>query len=315
MTRGGEEHPPPAGPSRRAATGAAGGRGEIRFAVILGATSPVGRYLAERLAGLGFEGWCLTRGPEPAPYEVPAGFSWRIVAEEGSVSAPPSAALFSVVPISALPALLTRISGGERLIALSTASVVFKAESSDPDERRLARALKRAEEDARRVCRDRRIAWTILRPTLIYDPGRDRNVSAIAAFIRRFGVFPIVWPGLGCRQPIHAGDVARAMAAVLDAPGARGTLIDLPGGQTLTYRDMVRAIFASLGRRPVLVYLPLGPARVAFRVWRAATGAKYSAASLERMNVSLTLDPAPAREILGFTGRPFRPRFPDPRGR
>ena len=93
-------------------------------------------------------------------------------------------------------------------------------------------------------------------------------------------------------------------------PAAADVRLDLPGGETLTYRDMVRRIFESLGRRPVLLYLPLGPARIAFRVWLRATGAGYSLASLERMNMDLTLDPAPAQGILRMTCRPFRPEFP-----
>ena len=58
----------------------------------------------------------------------------------------------------------------------------------------------------------------------------------------------------------------------------------------------------------------LGLARAAFYVWRTVTGAKYSAASLERMNMDLTLDPAPARKALGITCRPFRPGLPEPPG-
>ena len=311
--RGREEHELPPGPSLREARGPFAVLDRARFAVILGATGLAGRYLVERLAGKGFEGWCLTRGPEPAPYEVPEGFSWRVVGGDERMSAPPSATLFSLVPISALPILLRSVAGGGRLIALSTSSAQFRADSSDPEERWVAGAIRRAEEHVQRLCLERGIGWTIFRPTLIYDPGRDRNVTEVAAFIRRFGAFPVVWPGRGCRQPIHADDVAQAMAASLNAPRARGRLLDLPGGETLTYRDMVRAIFASLGRRPVLVYLPLWLARLAFRVWSMATGEKYSVASLERMNISLTLDPAPVRAFLGVTGRPFRPRFPDSR--
>ena len=281
-----------------------------RFAVIFGATGLAGRHLAQRLAGEGFEGLCLGRGTKPAPYEAPPGFSWGSVPGGESLRVPSSAVLFSLVPIPALPALVARIDGGDRLIALSTSSVLFKAESSDPHERALAQGLRRAEEEIRRFCGDRRIAWTIFRPTLIYDPGRDANVSAIADFVRRFGVFPIVGPGSGSRQPIHAGDVARTMAAATDAPAARNALFGLPGGETLAYREMVRRIFESLGRRPVLLHLPPGPARMAFFAWRVLTGARYSAASLERMNMALTLDPAPVREALGIACRPFRPEFP-----
>ena len=288
------------------------GVGKKSFVVILGATSLVGRFLAERLADSGFEGLCLSRCIEPAPYETPPGFSWDTLSKGKNLSIPASATLFSLAPVSALPALMAHIAGGNRLIALSTSSVLFKAQSSDPNERDFVQALGRAEEKVQSLCQDRGIAWTIFRPTLIYDPGCDRNVSAIAAFVQRFGFFPIVRPGAGRRQPIHADDVAQAMVAAPGAPRARDALFDLPGGETLTYREMVRRIFESLGRRPILVYLPLSLARAAFYAWQTITGEKYSSASLERMNMALTLDPAPVQEALGITCRPFRPEFPKP---
>ena len=286
------------------------GQDEERFAVILGATSIVGRYLARRLADGGFEGWCVSRRADPPPYEPPPGFRWRDLTGDTIASAPAPSTWFSLIPIPALPALAAGIREGERLIALSTSSARFKAESSDPKERRLMEDVRRAEEEIRKVCEERAAAWTVFRPTLVYDPGHDRNVTMIATVVRRLGVFPIVWPGLGGRQPIHADDVAQAMTAALNAPGARNRLLDLPGGETMTYREMVRTVFRSLGKRPILIYMPLGLVRFAFRAWRAASGAEYSAASLERMNASLTLDPGPVRDVLGITCRPFRPEFP-----
>ena len=95
-------------------------------------------------------------------------------------------------------------------------------------------------------------------------------------------------------------------------PEANGAIFDLPGGETLTYRAMVRRTIRASGRRPVLLCLPLGLARVAFGAWRAVAGAEYSAAALERMNRDLTLDRAPVQEALGITCRPFRPEFPLP---
>ena len=235
-------------------------------------------------------------------------FLARSFTGEGELRVPDAADMFSLVPIAALPPLIARMTGGRRLVALSTASVTYSAGSSDSAERARSEEVRRAEEDVGRLCREREIVWSILRPTLIYDPGRDRNVSAIAAVARRFGFVPVAWPATGRRQPIHAADVAQAMVAALDAPRAADAVLGLPGGETLTYRDMVRRIFRSLGRRPILLYLPLGPARLAFRVWLLLTGAGYSAASLERMNMDLTLDPDPAREVLGLTFQAVPPR-------
>ena len=173
------------------------GTGEKPFAVILGATSLVGRHLVKRLADSGFNGLCLSRQIEPTPYEAPPGFSWHNVSEGKNLSVPASATLFSLTPITSLPALLKSTAGGHRLIALSSSSVIFKTQSSNPGERDQAEAQGRAEQKVRTLCQDRDIIWTIFRPTLIYDPGRDRNVSRIATFIQRFWFFPVVWPGTG----------------------------------------------------------------------------------------------------------------------
>ena len=193
-----------------------------------------------------------------------------------------------------------------RLLALSTSGLLFKAASPDPRERDLARDLERAEKATRLFCEARGIVWTLFRPTLIYDPGRDRNISAIVFFIRRFRFFPIIRPGAGLRQPLHADDAAQALVAAIDAPQARDALFDLPGGETLSYREMICRCFESLGRRPRLMELPPGFPRAALRLGLTR------AARLERMNAALTLDPAPVRNALGLTGRPFRPEFPHP---
>ncbi len=59
------------------------------------------------------------------------------------------------------------------------------------------------------------VEWVILRPTLIYGHGRDKNITEIARFIRRFGFFPLLGKANGLRQPIHVEDVAEACFAAL----------------------------------------------------------------------------------------------------
>ena len=280
--------------------------GDKPFAVIFGAAGLAGRHLVKRLADRGFKGLCLSRRAPPAPYEVPPGFSWATLGKD--LALPAATVWFSLAPISALPALMADLAGAwpRRLLALSTSGLLFKAASPDPRERDLARDLERAEKATRLFCEARGIVWTLFRPTLIYDPGRDRNISAIVFFIRRFRFFPIIRPGAGLRQPLHADDAAQALVAAIDAPQARDALFDLPGGETLSYREMICRCFESLGRRPRLMELPPGFPRAALRLGLTR------AARLERMNAALTLDPAPVRNALGLTGRPFRPEFPPP---
>ena len=133
-----------------------------RFAVILGATGLVGWYLVNRLADSEFDGWCLGRRMGSSRYDTPSGFAWKTVAKDMPLDVPAAATVFSLVPIPALPALLGRVRGADRLIALSSSSARFKSESPDPRERDQAQALRRAEDSVRAYCADKGIAWTYL---------------------------------------------------------------------------------------------------------------------------------------------------------
>ena len=85
----------------------------------------------------------------------------------------------------------------------------------------------------------RGVAASVLRPTLVYGAGRDRTVSRLAAIARRLGWLPVPRGATGLRQPVHVDDLAAAAVAACDAPAASGMDYDLPGGETLAWREMV----------------------------------------------------------------------------
>lgn len=105
----------------------------------------------------------------------------------------------------------------------------------------MAEKFKQAEIDPAEWAKSHSIQYTILRPTMIYGRGLDRNVSQIASIVRRFGFFPLFGPARGLRQPIHVDDVA--LACVRSLEGAKSSTYNISGGERLTYREMVIRIF------------------------------------------------------------------------
>lgn len=195
--------------------------------------------------------------------------------------------------------------GARRVIALSSTSRFTKVGSSDVAEQGVAARLADAEEQVARWCDRHGIDLVILRPTLIYGLGADRNVSDIARFVRRFGFFPVLGEAAGLRQPVHTDDVAAACVAALHAP-VSGVAYNLSGGETLSYRAMVERVFAALGRRPRIVSVPGALLRVAVPLARCLP--RYQHLSLEmayRMNRDLVFDHADAARDLGFAPRAF----------
>lgn len=275
--------------------------------LVLGATSLIGGHLMDRLRALGVDPVAISRRP-------PAGDACWVDADltgPGLENAlPPVATVFSLSPIWLLPAALPALQarGMTRLVAFSSTSRFTKQDSDVPKERAVARALAEAEAQTERFCQAHGVAWTILRPTLIYDEGHDGNVSRLASLIRRFGVLPLSGGGEGLRQPVHARDLAVGALAAARSTAAVGRAYDLVGGETLTYRAMAARVFEGLGRRPAILTLP--PALFGLLLKLAAPFLPGATAAMgTRMGQDLTFDSAPAVRDFGWAPRDFHPKF------
>jgi nucleoside-diphosphate-sugar epimerase len=281
-----------------------------KHAVVLGARSLIGPYLVGRLVDLGYTIECITRhGEETAPSP---GLRWTMLDARAPGDWAPrrDAVVFSLLPLWLLSPVLPNLRPARQIVAFGSTSATVKATSPDPGERDLAQNLQTAERVLAESCGRINIPWTLMRPTLVYGGGRDRNISAIAGFIRRFGFFPLAAPGRGLRQPVHADDLAGAALSAVDNPAARDTGFDLPGGETLTYRELVVRIFETLNRRAVILPLPE-------LVLAAAVGGAHrlgllgvTAETVRRINRDLTFDGAPARSCLDYAPRGFAPELP-----
>lgn len=246
------------------------------------------------------------------------GVTWRQLGEAYSVhpETPRISDWLCVAPIWVLPQYFSLLEayGASRVVALSSTSRFTKTDSSDAAENAVAACLAEGEERLRTWAESRGIDWVILRPTLIYGRGRDKNIAEIARFIRRFAFFPLLGKAMGLRQPIHAEDVAAACAAALNAPAAANRAYNVSGGETLPYREMVSRVFAALQRRPRLVTIPLVAFQLAVACLRLLPRYRHwSAAMAERMNQDLLFEHADAACDLGFSPRPFQPTAEDAR--
>lgn len=214
-----------------------------------------------------------------------------------------------VAPIWILPQYFPMIEayGASRVVALSSTSLFVKDDSSDPGEQDIARHLAEGEHALRAWAENRGVEWVILRPTLIYGLGRDKNIVEIARFVRRCGCFPLMGRAMGLRQPIHVNDVAGACIAALNAPMAARRAYNISGGEALPYREMVCRVFAALGKRPRLVRVPLWIFRVGVAVLHLLPRYRHwTVEMVERMNRDLVFDHADAARDLCFSPRPFQ---------
>ncbi len=275
--------------------------------LITGASSLVGGFLLARLAATGCDAAALSRRPPQDDRRwIEADLAWPDL----EAALPFARTVFALSPIWTLPQALEALKarGMTRLVAFSSTSRFTKANSPDAGERETARKLAEGEALTIAFCEANAVAWTILRPTMIYAEGQDGNVSRLASLIGKLGFLPLSGLGAGLRQPVHADDLAAAAIAAAHSAAARDRAYDLSGAETLTYRVMAERVFEGLGRRPAIVSLP--PTLWALGLKLAAPFLPGATAAMgARMDSDLTFDNSDAVRDFGWAPRAFRPMF------
>lgn len=278
----------------------------MRCALVFGGSGQIGRPLLDRLVAAGWRVDAVSRDP---PRDV-AGVQW-LRGDLTRVEGVPAAvdAILSCGPLdhfarwyAASPIECARV------VAFGSTSVAVKHDSGDARERDLATCLRAAEDSLFANARARGAAAIVLRPTLVYGSGRDRTLSRIAALARRAGLFALPRGACGLRQPVHVGDLADSAFAALDADAARGNAYDLPGGETLPYREMVARVLSALQPPARLIEVP-SPLFVGILSVARATGRLhgFGDAALARMREDLVFESAPAQRDFGYAPRAFAP--------
>jgi nucleoside-diphosphate-sugar epimerase len=276
--------------------------------IVIGATGIVGGYIVEQLVRAGQRPLGLSRAPRNAP-----NLDWiqGDLADPVALVLPAFETLYCTVEIGlladALPHLATPAL--KRVVAFTSTSIVTKIESEIPAERELLQRLAEGERRLMAVCEKLGVGWTILRPTVIYAEGRDGNVSRLARLIRRFGFLPLMGRGEGLRQPVHAEDLAIGAIAAAAADAAINRTYAVPGGETISYREMAGRIFDALGKRRRIISAPPVIWQAAFAIAKPMFP-HANVAMGNRMSKDMVFDASPAIADFGWEPRSFRPHFP-----
>ncbi len=99
------------------------------------------------------------------------------------------------------------------------------------------------------------LSYAILRPTVLFGK-EDVLINNIAWVLRHLPVFGLFGDGEYRLQPIYVDDLAAI--AVRQGSASGNTVVQAIGPETFTFRQLVRTIGRSIGRRRPVVSMPAG---------------------------------------------------------
>jgi uncharacterized protein YbjT (DUF2867 family) len=113
---------------------------------------------------------------------------------------------------------------------------------------------------------------TILRPSIVFGP-EDQFTNRFAALAQMSPALPLVGGGITKMQPVYVGDVATAVADAVDGKTKAGATYELGGPEVLTMREIIETILEIAERKPMLISLPFGLAKLQATFLQFAPGA------------------------------------------
>jgi len=155
---------------------------------------------------------------------------------------------------------------------------------------------------------------TVIRPSVVFgDPrGRmefatqlrrdmvDMPLPAVAFFS---GLSPA--EGAVVMSPVHVEDVADAFVAALGDDETIGRIYELGGPEVLTWTDMIERIGAAVGRKKLILPMPIGVMRLAATLFDRLSFFPVTRDQLTMLEEGNTADPAVIEALIGRPPRRF----------
>ena len=245
------------------------GNNSDKLVTVIGGSGFIGRHVVRSLAKRGYRIRVACRRPDLAGRVQPLGTPGQIMPMQTNLRFPDSvaAACDSADAVINLPGVLFG-SGGQSFEAVHSfgASVAAKAArqakaklfiqmSAIGADANSASAYGTSKAEGERLARSGFPGAMIIRPSIVFGPD-DGFFNKFAEMARFSPALPLIGGGTTRFQPVFAGDVAEAIATLVDRGVADGKTYELGGPEVISFKHILQFILQTTDRKRLLVPVP-----------------------------------------------------------
>jgi uncharacterized protein YbjT (DUF2867 family) len=242
-----------------------------KLITVIGGSGFIGRHIVRSLAKRGYRVRVACRRPDLAGHVVPLGGPGQVVPMQANIRYPASlaAACDGAFAVINLPAVLYN-SGAQSFDALHVfgAEAVAKAAKSAKAQMLVQfssigadlnspSAYSRTKAEGEAKAASIFPGTTIIRPSIVFGP-EDNFYNKFAQMARFSPALPLIGGGKTLFQPVFVGDVAEAVATLIDRGIADGKTYELGGPEKQSFKQIFQFILATVQRKRLLLPLPFG---------------------------------------------------------
>jgi NADH dehydrogenase len=246
-----------------------------RLITIIGGSGFVGRHIVRALARRGYRIRVACRRPDLAGHLQPLGTPGQIMPVQANVRYPASLAAacegaFAVINLTgvlfsagAQSFDAVHVFGAEaaaKAARAAKARMFIQMSAIGADESSTS-GYARSKAEGEKRARAQFPGTIVLRPSIVFGP-EDSFFNRFAELARFSPVLPLIGGGETKFAPVFVGDVAEAVARLIDKGEADGKTYELGGPEVMSFRQLMQFTLDTIGRSRLLVPVPWGIARI-----------------------------------------------------
>lgn len=283
-----------------------------RRVLVTGAAGVLGLRLSSRLIRAGFEvrGLVLPNDPQRPRLEQLGAQTWEADIRDaeslrGACDGIDIVYHLAAIIISHDPSLFQRINrdGTARVVAAADAAgvghLIYVSSASVTYPKRTPYAESKLE--AEQLVAQRALAYTIVRPTLVYDEHGGQELMMFLGYLRRFPIVPFIGSGNAIKRPVWAEDIVDGLVRLAGNPVAFGKTYNFSGGEAISILDLARLLLRHHAADRPFVHVPIPICRALARVLAACMAEPpLTSSAIAGVINDADLDPSEAMRDLGY---------------
>lgn len=189
--------------------------------------------------------------------------------------------------------LEARRAGVRHFIYVSSASVTYPRRTPYAESKLAAERVVQAAASE--------LSYTIVRPTLVYEPGGGQELMMFLDYLRRFPVVPFIGSGRALKRPVWSEDVVDGLWRLAGNPKALGKTYNLSGAEAISMRELAELLLAHHDvPRPIVPLPVMGCRALALAMKLTLRRPPLTSSAIAGIVNDADLDPGEAMRDLGY---------------
>ena len=288
-----------------------------KIVTLIGGSGFIGRHIVRALAKRGYRIRVACRRPDLAGHVQPLGTPGQIMPVQANVRFPASLAAvcdgaYAVVNLTGVLASrgsqsfdAIHVFGAEATAKAAKAQVFIQMSALGADAES-ASDYGRSKAAGEAKAKGAFPGAIVLRPSIVFGP-EDNFFNQFAGLSRLAPALPLIGGGHTKFTPLFVGDLAEAVARLIDTGEASGKTFELGGPEVFSFKQLMEFTLETIGRKRLLVPVPWPIAKVMGSVMGLLPFAPLTADQVELLKTDNVVSEAATREGrdlagLGITG-------------